>query len=130
MSIVSYLILSVALFIVMIVVQALFGLGEHSLKDLAGPRDGLSHKTTKLQRATRANANMLEAMIMFVPLALIAIHTQAIGANVTLGAALFFWGRVVYAPLYWFGVPWLRTLAWAVSLAGILLILLNLLPLI
>jgi len=42
-------------------------------------------------------------------------------------SALFFWGRVVFAPLYWFGVPWVRTLAWAVSIVGILMILWELL---
>jgi len=42
-------------------------------------------------------------------------------------AALFFWGRVVFAPTYWLGVPWVRTLAWFVSIAGILMILWELL---
>ena len=39
-----------------------------------------------------------------------------------MGAALFFYGRLAFAPLYYFGVPWLRTLAWFVSIIGILMI--------
>ena len=29
------------------------------------------------------------------------------------GAQWFFWGRLVYAPLYWAGIPYVRTAAWA-----------------
>ena len=35
------------------------------------------------------------------------------------GAEVWFAGRVVYLPLYLFGVPWLRTAAYGVSLAGL-----------
>lgn len=125
----SYLILSVVLFILMIGVQSLIGLKSgHSLKYLMGPREGYQDKTDIAQRARRANANMVEAMVMFVPLILITIHTGTTGGKTLLGAALFFWGRAVYAPLYWFGVPWLRTFAWAISLIGIIMILLSLIP--
>ncbi len=45
-----------------------------------------------------------------------------------LGAALFFWGRLAYAPLYWFGVPWLRSAAWFVGIIGIVLVFLQIIP--
>ena len=35
------------------------------------------------------------------------------------GAELYFWSRIAYVPLYAFGVPYLRTLVWTVSLAGL-----------
>ena len=38
------------------------------------------------------------------------------------GAALYFWARVAYIPLYAFGVPYIRSLVWLVSLAGLILI--------
>ena len=126
MSILAYLLLSVALFAVMIAVQAVFGIMQHGLVPLAGARDNLSPPNVKLDRAKRANANMIEAMVMFVPLAMIAIHTGSSGTSVSLGAAIFFWGRLAYAPLYWFGVPWLRTAAWGVSLAGLVIIFIQL----
>ena len=130
MAIASYLILSVALFFVMIVVQALANIKHNGLGPLAGARDELKAPTFFLERAKRSNQNMIEAMVLFTPLALVAIVKGATGPNVVLGAALFFWGRAVFAPLYWFGVPWLRTVAWAVSIFGIILIFFNLLPLI
>ena len=42
------------------------------------------------------------------------------------GAALYFWGRVVYVPLYAFGVPYIRSLVWLVSLAGLVMVLASL----
>ena len=42
------------------------------------------------------------------------------------GAQLYFWTRVLYVPLYAFGVPLVRSLAWNVATFGIILILLSL----
>jgi uncharacterized MAPEG superfamily protein len=42
-----------------------------------------------------------------------------------LGAALFFWARIVQAVVHIAGVPWVRTLAFAVSWVGLLLIFLQ-----
>jgi uncharacterized MAPEG superfamily protein len=42
------------------------------------------------------------------------------------GAQLYFWGRVVYLPLYASGVFLLRSLVWNVPTLGIILILLSL----
>ena len=42
------------------------------------------------------------------------------------GAQLYFWGRVVYVPLYASGVFLVRSLVWNVPTLGIILILLSL----
>jgi len=42
------------------------------------------------------------------------------------GAQLYFWGRVLYVPLYASGVFLLRSLVWNVPTLGIVLILLSL----
>ena len=39
-----------------------------------------------------------------------------------LGAELFFWGRLAHWLIYIAGIPWLRTLAWLVSVLGMILI--------
>jgi len=44
-----------------------------------------------------------------------------------LGAQLFFWARLAYAPIYVAGPPWLRTGVWGVSIIGLVLIFLRLL---
>jgi len=43
--------------------------------------------------------------------------------RVLTGAQLFFWARVVYVPVYWAGIPLLRTGVWAASIAGLVMML-------
>ena len=39
------------------------------------------------------------------------------GNEVTaISCAIYFWARVVYAPLYYWDVPYLKTTAWSISL--------------
>ncbi|MEZ4402331.1 MAG: MAPEG family protein [Kofleriaceae bacterium] len=74
-------------------------------------------------RADRAAKNMLENMILFTAVVMAA---QAAGhhgdSRVVLGARLFFWARLAYWPTYLAGVRYLRTGLWAVSVAGLALI--------
>ena len=35
---------------------------------------------------------------------------------------IFFWARVVYFFVYLAGIPWLRTVLWAASVAGMVMI--------
>jgi len=127
----KYLVWSVALFFVMILAQSVSSIfsGKATPAELVGHRDNLPPQglTPFHGRARRAQQNMIEAMCMFVPLVLVAAVTDSFSPTTALGATLFFWGRLVFAPLYWFGVPWLRTLVWFASIAGILMILWELL---
>ena len=130
MTILSYLLLSVALFFVMISVQALMGIKQFGLIPLVGARDNLAAPNLHLDRAKRTNANMIESMVLFVPLALVAIHAGVTDGMALTGATLFFFGRLAFAPLYWLGVNWLRTIAWFVAVAGLIMMFIALLPLI
>ena len=124
----SYLVASVILFFVHILAEAITGNMQYSLKDLAGARDGLADPNAAVGRCKRASQNMLEAMIMFAPLVIVAVETGRTNEMTELGAGLFLGARILYAPSYWFGIPWLRTLFWAVGVAGIILVLLQVLP--
>ena len=124
----SYLVCAVLLYGVMILVQAIFSNIEHAPVDLAGSRDGIVDHSPMVGRAKRANQNMVEALLLFVPLVLVAGYLDRFNEMTQLGAGLFLAGRIAYAPLYWFGVPWLRTLAWFVAVVGTTLILLQVLP--
>lgn len=94
-----------------------------SLPVLAGNRDTMPPLTGWALRATRAHVNMLESLVVFAIFVLVADATGNLNATTALGANLFFWGRVVYAVVYLLGVPWLRTVVWSVSTAGLLVIL-------
>jgi len=128
MSLLDYIVLTVAVYFIMILVQVFVAMRTKSLATLVGPRDDIADESVLSGRCRRANHNMMEGMLMFFPLAFVALHTNPVGSLALTGAALFVFARIVYAFLYWFGVPWLRTLAWAVSLLGLVLIFLQVLP--
>lgn len=124
----SYLVASAALFFIYIFAEVIAGNFQYGLKDLLGARDNLEVNNAAVGRAKRATSNMLESMIMFVPLVLVAHATDNLNGMTALGASLFFWARLAYAPCYWFGIPVLRTLAWFASIAGIVMIFLQIIP--
>src|SRR5262245_13565494 len=96
------------------------------LPTLAGNREGLAPFTGWVGRAYRAHHNMLESLVLFAVLVLIAVATNKTNATTLLGAQIFFWGRLAYAAVYLAGIPWLRTGVWLVSVIGLVLIFLQL----
>ena len=64
-------------------------------------------------RLASAHRNAIENLVVFAPLAL-AVHVFGLGTSATaMAAMLFFWSRLAHALLYTFGVPLLRTIAFA-----------------
>ncbi len=74
------------------------------------------------QRSTRVHANMVENLAPFAALVLVAQVAGLANEITALGAALFFWARIVHAIVFILGIPWVRTLAFVVSWIGIVLI--------
>jgi uncharacterized MAPEG superfamily protein len=74
-------------------------------------------------RLARAQANFYETFPLYAAAALTVSLAHSSDRWTALGALLWIGGRIVYLPLYAAGVPYLRTLAWAVSLVGIALVL-------
>jgi uncharacterized MAPEG superfamily protein len=70
-------------------------------------------------RLQRAQNNLFETLPLFIAAVLIAHVAHKDNAITAMGAQVYFWGRVVYLPLYALGVPLLRTLVWLVSTAGL-----------
>jgi uncharacterized MAPEG superfamily protein len=94
---------------------------------LVGNRENLPVFEGWAGRAQRAHVNMLESLTIFAALVLLAHVAGKSNATTALGAQLFFWSRLAYAPVYVIGIPWLRTGVWGVSFAGLLQILSQLL---
>ena len=65
---------------------------------------------------------MIENMVLFAALVLIAAVAGKANATTAMGALIFFWARLAYAVIYLLGVPWLRTVAWSVSVIGMVMI--------
>ena len=73
-------------------------------------------------RAYRAHMNAFEGLILFAPLA-IAVHVTGEGNEITaMSAAVYFWARLIYAPLYYFDVPVLKTTSWFTGLLATLIL--------
>ena len=69
-------------------------------------------------RTERAARNMLENMVLFTALALVASVGGVADPHVELGARVFYWARLAYIPIYMIGVPVVRTGVWTVSCIG------------
>lgn len=74
-------------------------------------------------RLDRARGNFLETL----PLAIIGLFGVVLAGKATELTAIAAWvwlgARVIYLPLYWAGVPKVRTLVWGVALLALLYIL-------
>ena len=76
-------------------------------------------------RLARASANFLETFPFFVAMIVVVHVTDAYGDLSKWGALSYLAGRLLYLPLYAFGIFLVRSLAWNVATAGILLLLVS-----
>ena len=118
---------AVALTLVQMLVAASGSASQVGVMPLFGNREGMPALTGWAGRAQRAHRNMLENLVLFASLVLIAVVSQKTNNATLLGAQLFFWARLAYALIYVAGVPYLRTAAWLVSVIGLVMIFLQLL---
>jgi uncharacterized MAPEG superfamily protein len=112
--------------LVLAVVQILWAdvarTGQYGLKWNTSARDGEMPPLKPMgARLFRAQANLFETLPLFIAAILIAHIATKEGVLTHWGAMLYFWARVVYLPLYAFGVPQIRSLVWIVSFAGLLM---------
>jgi uncharacterized MAPEG superfamily protein len=87
-------------------------------------RDNLPEASPIAARADRAAKNMLENMVLFAVVVLVARLGGVPAENVAPGAAIFFWARVVYFFVYLAGIPFLRTAVYFAGMVGLVMIML------
>ena len=115
---------SAVLGIVYLLAAVLPSVAGRGLPWALGPRDEPAADIGKIgDRLDRAWKNFRETFPIFI-VAIISDMSLRGGSELgALGAQLYFWGRVAFLPIYAIGLPVVRTLAWTVSLAGIVLLL-------
>ena len=118
----TLLVWSVALMFVQMLVAAFGASRQLGLAAVVGNREKLPEITGWAGRAQRAHRNMLENLVLFAPLVIVAVLAGRTNETTALGAQLFFWARLVYAFVYVIGIPWVRTAVWAVSVLGLILV--------
>ena len=74
------------------------------------------------RRSHLAHLNLVENLVPFAALVLVAHLAGAANEATALGARLFFWARVGQAVFHVAAVPWLRTVTFLASWAGSLII--------
>ena len=87
-----------------------------------GNRDTMPSRSAAVARADRAAKNMGENLLIFAIVALAAVSIGAPREKVLLGGQIFFFARLLYWPVYLVGIPYLRTVIWAIALGGVGLI--------
>lgn len=124
--------LVLALFVVQTLLPASFrflsgGDTGGKLATALGPRDQPPPQSVIGARAERALANMLEALPVFLALALLNLIVGTAAGMAISGATVFLVARILYVPAYLAGIPGLRTLIWLGGWVGLVMMLLPLL---
>jgi uncharacterized MAPEG superfamily protein len=117
----TLLVWSTGLFGLYVGAQATLYRMQHGVLHAATARDHDAPPNVMTGRAERALRNLIETYGVFVALA-VAIEISGRSDALTVwGAQLYFWARIVYLPLYLFGVQFIRSLVWCVAALGLLL---------
>ncbi len=98
--------------------------GQYGLKWNTGPRDETMPPLNPVAaRLKRAQENLFETLPLFIAAVLLAHVAGKENAITAMGAQVYFWGRVVYVPLYALGIRLVRSLVWTVATLGLAAIL-------
>ena len=118
MTLTTIILMVLALYVVQLFLQETSRFG-FDLRGIVGNRDNQPAMSVVAGRLDRAKANMLEALPIFLALALLAL-IRGDDTDRTLHAALIFLiARVVYVPAYVSGISLLRSLVWLVGVASL-----------
>ena len=85
------------------------------ITDAVGYPENPKPQSSWAQRLMKAHANAVENLVVFAALVLVAELTRAGDATVATASIVYFWARIAHALAFTFGVPWVRTLAFAVG---------------
>jgi uncharacterized MAPEG superfamily protein len=97
---------------------------QYGLKWNMSPRDqaDMPPLSDMAKRLERAQGNLYETLPIFIAAVLIAHVSGRADTLTALGAHIYLFGRILYLPLYAFGLsPW-RSLVWIASLIGLLMV--------
>ncbi|MBN8606905.1 MAG: MAPEG family protein [Caulobacterales bacterium] len=122
----TYLAYTIALFFVVVFLQAGTGIQNNGGLAMANNRDNLKPPTVIQARMKRLVDNYRENLWFFAPLILIAAISGISNQWTVLGAQVFFFSRLGHAIWYAFGWPIVRPLFWFAGIVACVLIFLAL----
>lgn len=96
---------------------------QYGLKWNTGPRDeAMPPLSAQAERLRRAQDNLYETLPLFIAAVIVAHIANREDAITQWGSEIYFVGRVLYVPLYAFGVRQIRSLVWLVATAGLVMV--------
>ncbi len=75
-------------------------------------------------RLLRAFKNFKETFVLFAAAIILVTLMGRQDGSSAMGAQLYFWARLAYVPVYASGIIVLRTIVWAISIVGLVMVLL------
>lgn len=87
-----------------------------------GSRDEDLQRTGVAGRLHRAQQNYLETFAIFAVFVLLVHLSNVYGELSYWGSVLYVAGRLMFLPLYAWGIPWLRTISWNLATLGMVLV--------
>jgi len=124
MTLTTIVLLVLALYVVQLFLQET-SLYRFNLWQIMGNRDARPEETVIAARLNRAKNNMLEALPLFLGLAMLALVKDGDASKAVNGATIFLVARIIYIPIYATGIPVLRSLVWLAGMLGLLMMALS-----
>lgn len=115
------------LMVAQFVLMGIYASQQLGTRYLVSPRDENREVTGTAGRLRRAFNNHVEGLVLFTAAAVAVTLSDASSPVTEACAFAYLAARVVYVPTYWFGIPWLRTIVWAVGLLATVTMLLTVL---
>jgi uncharacterized MAPEG superfamily protein len=113
---------SAALCVVLAVPYTLGLIVDRGLVTVAGNREDFAAGTGWVGRSQRAHRNLVENLLPFAALALCVVLANRTSPTTAIAAQLFFYARLGHAVVYIVGIPWLRTLAYALGVVAMVML--------
>jgi len=116
-----------ALTAVMWVPYILNAIMRRGLLDAVGYPENPAPLAAWAERLKKAHYNAVENLVVFAALVLVLDAVQISNATTVMACQVYFWARLVHVLVYTLGLPWLRTLSFAVAWACLVALILPLL---
>ena len=109
---IDIILLTLLFYFIQLPLPMILGLREVPLSYNLSSRDKEVKIPVVSGRGIRALKNLKESLFVFIPVSILSIITDV---DVVMAATIWLVLRVVYAFLYYFGISYLRTIIWFLS---------------
>ncbi len=125
---IALLIMSLAILLIINMIQATIGIIGRGIPASLGNREAQESQEGFNGRLARTKANTVENLLLFAPLMAAAVGLGVENDLIVYGGMTYIAARVLYTFAYMAGIPGLRTVTWVVGVGGTVAVAIGLLP--